>query len=244
MTHAMSNWAALSSELWAKIFNYMQPVLHCQYIELSRDDVLQLRRLSAVCTSFRTTLVQHPHLESAMLLPEVFQDDILPVMVQYIKQRHACLQTVVSDCNPYVECALVALLSAHCSIKEVLLAAYQSEPWPRTRVHLLARFRSLTTCMLNLNAGQSNHNNGLHITSLFPFYHLPHLSLLEVYGGIVHDLDAARHLISLTLTSCEAVCSEDCLCTSSLVQLRLSDCLVANFHTQGVPACQIRPSDL
>ena len=205
----MSNWAVLSGELWARIFNYMQPVLHCQDIGETQDDVRQLRRLSAVCTSFRTILVQHPHLEPAMLLPEVVEDDALPVMVQYIQQRHACLQTVVSDCNPHVECALVALLSAHCSIKEVLLASTPSEAVPGTRMHLLAQFRSLTTCMLDPNAGYSDRydDRSSHITSLLPFHHLPHLSLLDVNGGTVHDLDAARHLTTLTLTACEAVSS-------------------------------------
>ena len=102
MTLAMSNWAALSGELWAKIFNYMQPVLHCQYTGDFCNEMPKLRRLSEVCTSFRTILVQHPHIKSAMLLPEEFKDDALLVMMQYIQQHHACLQTVVSDCNPHV----------------------------------------------------------------------------------------------------------------------------------------------
>ena len=180
-----------------------------------------------------------PTLSLQMLLPEFVEDEALPVMVQYIQQRHACLQTVVSDCNSHVDCAVVALLSAHCSIKEVALASIQSEAVPGTRMHLLAQFRSLTTCMLYMTGEYSEKydDRSSHITSLLPFHHLPHLSLLDVTGGTVHDLNAARHLTTLALTSCEAVCSENCMCTSSLVQLHLCDCKVTNFHIQGVPAC-------
>ena len=203
----MSNWAALSSELWAQIFNCMQPFLHCRYFKYSQQDVQQLRRLSAVCTSFKSVLAQHPHLESAMLLPEMVNNDALSVMVQHIQQRHACLQTVISACSPHVDFALVGLLSARCSIKEVLLADDQSQA-VTTRIHLLAQFRSLTTCMLNLNADCPDYaHRSSNVTSLLPFHHLPHLSLLDIFGGIVHDLDAARHLTALALTACEAVCT-------------------------------------
>ena len=236
MIQAVSNWAALSSEIWAKIFPYMQPVLDCVNYGSTQEDVRELRRLSAVCTSFRNVFVQHSHLETAMLLPELLKDEDMPAMIRYVQQRHASLQTVVSDCNPDEECALVALLAAQCSIEEVLLV--HLEAVPGVTIRLLAQFTSLTTCMLNMNTESENFDGrSERITSLLPFHHLPHLSLLEVFGGTVHDLDTARHLTTLTLTSCEAVCSGDCMCTSSLVQLQLSDCLLTNFHIQGVLAC-------
>lgn len=207
------------------------------YYLSTRDDVRKLRRLSAVCTSFRNVLVQHPHLESAILLPNVFKDEDMPATIQDIQHRHASLQTVVSCCNPYEECALATLLAAHCSIEEVLLA--HRDAVPGVTIHLLAQFTSLHTCMLNMNTGYHEDFGGRssRITSLLPFHHLPHLSLLELFQGTVHDLDAAKHLTTLTLTACEAVCSGDCMFTSSLVQLRLCDCLITNFHTQGVLAC-------
>lgn len=80
--------------------------------------------------------------------------------------------------------------------------------------------------------------------SLQPLRAFLHLESLHLEGNsgdynakYTHLDDSATHLTCLSLTCCLIECSQTCVCSASLLTLRLEGAQLLRFHDQGVAAC-------
>lgn len=237
MPLAQSRWPSLPTEIWAAILSQLKPALESESIHKARNSLQDLPHLSAVCTKFRAIIAQLPHLHSVLYLPQTPGVYDVPAIVSQVQQHHNCLQTVLADCNPHLDFALVSLLSLQCPIRTASLAQNHTTGIPQSSIALLAQFTTLTAIILNTDATNQCADDSSIPLSLLPFRSLPHLELLDLFTGNFIHLDAAMHLTSLALDWCNTTCSEECKSVSSLVQLSASNSLIRNFHRQGLSAC-------
>ena len=97
---------------------------------------------------------------------------------------------------------------------------------------LVVEFKTLTECSLSSPMDQ------MHSLSLEALRGLPSLTALRLEESDFTHVEAAVHLTRLELIcGCEAECSHDCMCVTSLVQLQLSESVLKRFHNQGLAAC-------
>ena len=97
-------------------------------------------------------------------------------------------------------------------------------------MHMVAAFKTLTKCTLNSCSTSS--------LSLEALRSLPSLTgLVLERSTFTHVEAAAVHLTMLKLYQSQAVCSHNCTCVTSLVQLQLSASVLERFHDKGVAAC-------
>ena len=237
MPLAQSRWASLPTEIWDVILSHLKPALKSKRLWQARDSLKDLPHLSAVCTKFRAIFAQLLHLHSVLYLPVTPGAYDVPAIISHVQQHQDCLHTVLADCNPHLDSALVSLLSLRCPIRTAFLAQVHTTDIPQSSIALLAEFTTLTACILNTDATYKIAKNSSAPLSLLPFCNLPHLELLELFSGNFEHLDSAMHLTSLTLDWCNTTCSEECKSLSSLVQLSALNSSIKNFHRQGLSAC-------
>ena len=101
--------------------------------------------------------------------------------------------------------------------------------WPML-VPMVAKFKTLTKCTLCGGPAAS--------LSLEPLGNLPSLTALVLEQSTFSCVEAAAvHLTRLRLNECTAVCSSNCMCVTSLVELQLIHSTLYRFHVTGIAAC-------
>ena len=164
-----------------------------------------------------------------MVVNKDFADDNLATLLQWVARRCKHLTLVVAATDGPTQDLVLAVLHSHtnCLTKVDLQATSQQS------ISLLSAFKSLTDCTLDLD--------GMDHLSLRGLQPLDHLTGLAVSGGLdvclVSDMDAAKHLTSLDLYNCEAVCAQHSASVSSLLQLTLAYSSLTNFYPQGILGC-------
>ena len=191
-------------------------------------------RVRAVCTRLRTVIAQLPRLHSVLFLPGNVGIDGLPAVISSVQKYNMYLHTLVADCSPIAEQAIVSLLACHCPISTAYIAHTKSADKLKTTITLLGSFSSLTACMLNMHEDTDSPHDSI---SLAPLRGLHHLALLDLSCGDFTDVDAAMHLTALKLDDCEASCAGDSLMVSSLAKLQISGSGLTGLHPYGVSAC-------
>ena len=242
-----ANWAQLSHELWGAIFARLNPdvgdddFLSSRIYQIGRLDQAcfhHLPRLHLVCKSFNHILARAPHAHDLLTLTNMHAHD-LPSMCAYIQKNGSSISRIVANCgSPYVEAALVTLLS-HKSGPAQLTSAHlgASKFQVCQRLHnsvliLLTQFSSLTACTFCLDTPNVLNEFDLNTLSV-----LPHLVRLELQRGQFRALDALSHLTHLSLDESYVSCSDDCDFVTSLVNLHLMSSSLEDLHSQGVCAC-------
>lgn len=130
-----------------------------------------------------------------------------------------------------METALAALQSPNTCLDTVHLTGSNI---PDTAMLMLSSFRTITECAFDAPKPG--------VIRLQPLQGLPRLTKLTLTNGNFSELEALAHLTSLHLQHADVVCSQDCLCVTSLVELSLLTATLKRFHRKGVPACLLLQS--
>ena len=224
------DWTQLPRNLWADIFGINLPYstsdslcsLELQAIKLQSD----FFKLRMVCQTFNNIFQQHGRLSSSVVIRHGGQNSQLPSLLNWMRCHlaHVRLLDVHHD-SPWQEMALTALLSPHACLEQVYFRSAVKD----TVLFPLSTFKSITTCTLVSNVGNS--------LNLQPLSSLPLLTTLTLRFGNFVGLEAAAHLTSLLLAAAEVVCAEECSCVTSLVELKLFSAKLLYFHSRNVAAC-------
>lgn len=242
-----ADWMQLSSDIWLGIFQLLQPNPEEAEEDPEIDfkmELWQFYELSEVCQKFHRLCTQHRSLRSCLFLPSYFkfEADSLPGMYQWI-QRHAdSVQTIYAHSgSPYIEAAL-AVLQAHRrpSIAAPITNIHLSNPeaynrLPGSVLLLVAQFKTVTTCTLEMELTSSNLLGPTF--DLYALSSMHHLVNLKLANATFVDLGAASRLTCLSLQRAKVGSSEDCLCVTSLVALDMFQAAVQCLHAEGVTAC-------
>ena len=207
-------WEHLPVDIWARIFSLnCRDGWHFDLGDLNKAMNAQkcFFSLPVVCQRFKSTFDCNPQLYSVVVVNKDFADDNLATLLQWVAQRCKHLTHVVAATDGPTQDLVLAVLHSHtnCLTKVDLQATRQQS------ISLLSAFKSLTDCTLDLD--------GMDHLSLRGLHPLDQLTGLAVSGGLdvclASDMDAAKHLTSLDLYNCEAVCAQHSASVSSLLQL-------------------------
>lgn len=209
------------------------------YAEPFQDELQPFYQLTEVCKKFDSICKHHPSFGSCLYLRESLDADALPGMFQWIQHHASSVQTIIaSPGSPYIEAALAALQSHQHTAGVTAIHLGKTEMFqkmPDTVLLLVVQFTSLVTCTLDM----STMSFAPHLPEfdLYALKELPHLSMLTLANGHFTSVDSALHLTQLYIRWSQAMCSNDCACVTSLVELHLIQAGLGCFHTLGVCAC-------
>ena len=219
-------------DIWARIFS-----LNCHddwYFDLgdlseAMNDQECFLSLPIVCQKFKATFDSNPQLYSVVIVNKDFDNDNLPILLNWVARRCKHLTHVVAATyGATQELVLAVLYSCTNYLTKIDLRATCQQS-----VSLLSAFKSVTDCTLDLDGADHLSLRGLH--------HLDQLTRLAISGGLdvcpVSDMDAAEHLTCLDLFHCEAVCAQHSASASSLLHLIMAGSSLTNFHPQGILGC-------
>jgi len=214
MTGASRQEAVLTTDLWAKVLSHLNPASQFHLLGASMSHFFSYNQLRLVNKQFSKLFEEHLELASCTYLRRDFAQEALPGLLQWLQKRGRTLTTFVSDCgSPCTEAALSALASSASTLSTVMIHGASDYG-----ISILSMFTSLTKC--ELTGADSDLNLGA-------LQSLAGLNTLELRIGKFSNLDQLASLTELRLFSGDIESTRECMCTTSLKGLFMSDSLLS-----------------
>ncbi len=221
MTGASRQEAVLTTDLWAKVLSHLNPASQFHLLGASMSHFFSYNQLRLVNKQFSKLFEEHLELASCTYLRRDFAQEALPGLLQWLQKRGRTLTTFVSDCgSPCTEAALSALASSASTLSTVMIHGASDYG-----ISILSMFTSLTKC--ELTGADSDLNLGA-------LQSLAGLNTLELRIGKFSNLDQLASLTELRLFSGDIESTRECMCTTSLKGLFMSDSLLSGTHAVGL----------
>ena len=186
-------WESLSADLWAAIFQHLQPKLDCEYLRSLpwqfTEEVKELYKLRTMCSKFEKVFSQNPQLYSTLGVERNLEGQHLMDMLSWIKQYGGNPEGLVSTtAASWRDVILTALLALHSPGHLSRLSAVCTVGLTPSVLPLVAQFKSIAIFNLECNPciGSQGWPNEF---SLSPLEGLPHLAHLTLGSVKADDLD-------------------------------------------------------